>query len=509
MSNKVVLLNLSGYGISYSNKNNPINSAYKPNLDYLFASYPYSNLVCYGKPIGLNSFQPGNNRYNHLALGLANKPYILSSLINKSIEDNSFYVNDVLASAFKKVRDNFSNLHVICFLTNKSNLSNFNHLVSLIKMAKYYSLSKEQLLFDVVIDDDITMNNLIALYNSLLEIIKSENVGIVNTIIGEKYAFNRDNNFKYTLRYYNLLTRLNGNSIDYFDDYILNQYNLLDMKKGDNNLGDINPAYYNNRSIKLNDDDIILSTIFDGEYVNQILSLLSNPKSVKDLDIDSSLLKKYQVIKFDSLIDKNNKAISCFKRRNYKNNLTNHIRNHKLTQLRISDDFYYSYLNKYFDGISKNEIKDVKRVKIINPYKSGKIIENYYKVDNLIKDRLIEELNKTKYDFTMVSFSSLDLLGHLGNDKLIVQAIENLDKIVKQIYSYCNENDLLLMICSDHSNAEKIIDNSNYTYIEHTSNKVPFCIVSNQFKIKRDGTILDISNYICQALQIDNMEIDS
>lgn len=509
MSNKIVLLNLSGYGISYSNKNNPINSAYKPNLDYLFASYPYSNLSCSGKSVGLNPFQPGNNRYNHLAIGLGDKPYILSSLINKSIEDNSFYVNDVLASSFKKVRDKFSHLHVICLLTNKSNLSNFNHLVSLIKMAKYYSFSKEQLLFDIIVDDDITINNLIALYNSLLSIIKTENVGIINTLIGKKYAFDRNNNFKYTLRYYNLLTGLNGNSIDYFDDYILSQYNLLDMAKGDNNLGDINPAYYNNRSIKLNNDDIVLSTIFDGEYVNQILSLLSNPSCINDLNLDSSLFKKYQVIKFDSLIDKNNKAKPCFKRRNYKNNLTNHIHKYHLTQLRISDDFYYQYLNRYFDGISQDKIDNVKRIKVVNPYKSGEVLDNYYKVDNLIKDRLIEELNKNKFDFTMVSFSSLDLLGHLGNDKLIVQAIENLDKIVQQIYTYCNENDLLLMICSDHSNAEKIIDSSNYTYIEHTNNKVPFCIVSNQFKIKRDGTILDISKYICQVLQIDNMEIDS
>lgn len=507
MSNKVVLLNLSGYGISYSNKNNPINSAYKPNLDYLFASYPYTNLSCSGKDIGLNAFQPGNNRYNHLAIGLANKPYILSSLINKSIEDNSFYVNPVLSTSFKKVRDDFSHLHVICLLTNKSYLCNFNHLVSLIKMAKYYSFSKEQLLFDVIVDDDITMNNLIAVYNSFLEVIKNEGVGIINTIIGKKYALDRNRNFKYTLRYYNLLTSLNGNSIDYFDDYILKQYNLLNIQKGDNNLGDINPAYYNNRSIKLESNDIILSTIFDGEYVNEILSLLSNPSCINDLDLDMNMFKPYQVIKFDSLIDSNNKAVSCFERRNYKNNLTSHIGKNKLSQLRISDDFYYPFLNKYFDGIQPNKFKNVNRIEVINPYK-GNLAENYYKVDNLIKDKLIEELNKYKYDFTMVSFSSLDLLGHLGNDKLIVQAVENLDKIVKQIYSYCNENNLLLMICSDHSNAEKIIDNTNYTQIEHTNNKVPFCIVSKDYKIEKNGTILDIANYICKALEIEDMEIE-
>ncbi len=499
MRNKVVLLNLSGYGISYSNKNNPINYAYKPNLDYLFSNFPYANLISYGKEIGLNPFQMGNNRYNHLAISYNQKPYILSSYISKLIEDNSFYVNKVLADSFKKISDNFSKMHVICLLTSKNNLCNFNHLVSLIKMAKYYSLSKEQLLFDVILDDDVSLNSATAVYNSFTEILKSENFGKINTIIGRKYALDRNNNLKYSLRYYNLLVNLSGNQIDYFDDYILSQMNYLKDKNKRISLSNLYPAYFNNSSSSLKDNDIVLSTIFDGEYVSQILTLLSNPSSIKSEEFDYSELKSYKVIKFDTLED-NSKATFCFDKKEYSANLTQILHQNNLTQLRISDDFYYDYLNYYFDGMTNLDYQDVKRIKVeVCKNKNNTIVENLYKTDCKIKDRLIEELNEFKYDFSMVSFSSLDLLGHSNQGELIVQAVENLDKIVGEIYSYCLENNLILIVCSDHSIAEK---NTKIGKNEHTISKVPFCLASKCYKIDKGGAITDIASYIYKIFQI-------
>lgn len=501
MDKKVVLLNLSGFGISYSNKNNPINYAYKPNLDYLFSSFPYTNLISYGKEIGLNSFQMGNNRYNHLAISYNQKPYILSSYISKSIEDNSFYVNKVLADSFKKVSYNFSKMHVICILTSKNNLCNFNHLVSLIKMAKYYSLSKEQLLFDVILDDAVSLNNAIAVYNSFNEILKSENFGRINTLIGSKYALDRNLNLKYSLRYYNLLVNLNGNQIDYFDDYILSQFNYLENKKIKLSLSNLYPAYFNNISCPLKEDDVVLSTIFEGDYVSQILTLLSNPSYFNNQEFNYGELKKYEVIKFDTLKDNSNSTF-CFQNREFSNNLTKVLHENNVTQLRISDDFYYDYLNYYFDGMDNLNFDDVKRIKIsANKYKKEDFIKNFYKVDNQIKDKLIEELDNFKYDFSMVSFSSLDLLGHLNNGELIIKAVENLDKIVGEVYSYCRKNNMILIVTSDHSIAEK---NTQLNKYEHTISKVPFCLTSKCYRINKGGSIIDIADYIYEIFNIES-----
>ena len=71
MNNKkpTMLLIMDGYGINESTHGNAIAQANKPELDAIFARYPWTRLDASGKAVGLPEGQMGNSEVGHLNIG--------------------------------------------------------------------------------------------------------------------------------------------------------------------------------------------------------------------------------------------------------------------------------------------------------------------------------------------------------------------------------------------------------------------------------------------------------
>ena len=71
-------------------------------------------------------------------------------------------------------------------------------------------------------------------------------------------------------------------------------------------------------------------------------------------------------------------------------------------------------------------------------------------------------------------------VGHTGNYEAAVKAISETDKAVKTIYEACEEAGYILLVTSDHGNAEQMINpDTGNPHTAHTTNPVPFIMTAD------------------------------
>ena len=89
ISKKVLLVILDGFGINAKDMNNAVIHANTPNLDDLFANYPYTTINASGEFVGLPKGIMGNSEVGHLNIG-AGRPVRQDLVrINEVIEKNT------------------------------------------------------------------------------------------------------------------------------------------------------------------------------------------------------------------------------------------------------------------------------------------------------------------------------------------------------------------------------------------------------------------------------------
>ena len=109
-------------------------------------------------------------------------------------------------------------------------------------------------------------------------------------------------------------------------------------------------------------------------------------------------------------------------------------------------------------------------------------------------DKLVDAINSRQYDVIIVNFANPDMVGHTGNLDAAIKAIEKVDECVGRAVNAVISNDDDMFICADHGNAEKLLDEDGNPFTAHTTNDVPFILVSNnnKLRLKEDGKLCDI-----------------
>jgi len=94
-----------------------------------------------------------------------------------------------------------------------------------------------------------------------------------------------------------------------------------------------------------------------------------------------------------------------------------------------------------------------------------------------------------------MNYANADMVGHSGKMAPTVLAVEAVDAGLGQIYAALQRAGGTWMITADHGNAEMMIDpvtKGPHTY--HTTNSVPFILVSDsRVMLRSGGALQDIS----------------
>ena len=141
MKRPVVFVVMDGIGLSENKFGNAVTAAYKPTLDKLMSTVPYTKIQAHGVAVGLPSDEDmGNSEVGHNAIGCGQIYAQGAKLVNNSIETGDIFTSETWNKATAQAKN--STMHFIGLLSDGNVHSHINHLIAMVKQAKKDGVKK-------------------------------------------------------------------------------------------------------------------------------------------------------------------------------------------------------------------------------------------------------------------------------------------------------------------------------------------------------------------------------
>ena len=117
------------------------------------------------------------------------------------------------------------------------------------------------------------------------------------------------------------------------------------------------------------------------------------------------------------------------------------------------------------------------------------------------------KLKDFQYSLVVVNFANPDMLGHTGNIGPAIKACEVVDECIGKIANFILAYGGVLIITSDHGNAEEMVNlHSGEIDTEHSNNPVPFIVVSKELlgngATLQSGILADVAPTILNMMRL-------
>lgn len=483
----IVLVILDGLGMRKENHGNAVKQANMPVFNYLWKTYPRSFLTASGEAVGLPADQVGNSEVGHINIGAGRVVEQPLQIINETLKSQQISNNQDFISVCEHVKSHNSKLHILGLLSDGGVHSHINQILGLIDSVKKQGISK--LYIHPFLDGRDTRPKIAVTFLKQLEAkLKKTKIGNIATISGRYYAMDRDRKWERTKRVYDALIWGKGESALTTKEVIASNYNRGIYDEF------VIPAILDNNGL-IEDNDGLIMANFRTDRSAQLL------KAINGEEFTSFKTKKLKNLKIISLMTINQlpniKAI--FKPTKLKNKFGEYIANLGYKQLRIAETEKYAHVTYFFDGLEKLKLKGCEQILIKSPLVDTYDLKPEMSAKEITKE-LLNQLNQNKYDVIIVNYANPDMVGHTGNLKATILALETVDKCLERIYHKIKESNGLLIVTADHGNAECLLDSHNQVITAHTNNKVPFIICNTKFKV-RNGKLGDIAPTILSIMK--------
>ena len=172
-----------------------------------------------------------------------------------------------------------------------------------------------------------------------------------------------------------------------------------------------------------------------------------------------------------------------------------------LSQLRIAETEKYNHVTYFMDAERTIDFPGEEKVLIDSPAVATFDMKPEMSAPKITRT-LLPRLKK--FDVVMMNFANGDMVGHTGNERATVQAMECLDEQLAQIVPAVLKLGGQMLIIADHGNAEKMWDDrAKAPWTAHTNNKVRAIMVSRpKYKKIQNGGLADVAPTILKLLGI-------
>ena len=120
-----------------------------------------------------------------------------------------------------------------------------------------------------------------------------------------------------------------------------------------------------------------------------------------------------------------------------------------------------------------------------------------------VTSNIVKELDKGTTDFICLNFANPDMVGHTGDYKAIMKAVEVVDTCAQKVVETGLKNDYAFLIIADHGNADFAINSDGTPNTAHSTNLVPCFALNTGFKIIENGKLADVAPTILNIMGVD------
>lgn len=491
------LIILDGWGINPETKGNAVALADTPFLDSLLETFPHSTLGCHGNAVGLPDNTMGNSEVGHMNIGAGRKVMQDLVRINTAIEDRSFFKNEVLLSLMEKIKAENACLHLMGLLSDGGVHSHISHLYALIDMAETAGV-RHTFIHAITDGRDTPPRSGIGYITQLQAYLETKSRASIASICGRYWAMDRDTRWDRVQKAYQLFTRGRGFSEKDPETAVKNAYSRNETDEF------ISPVIIDSGEPGnfLKDKDGVVFFNFRADRAKQITTALtSNDFSAFERDLVPQLCEFVCFTQYDESYD----LPVAYGPEHLSNILGEILSNNGLTQLRIAETEKYAHVTYFFNGGDETVFHNEERLLIPSP----RDVATYDKKPEMsarkVAETAVEKIKTHAFDFLVLNFANMDMVGHTGILEAAITACETVDECVKKVVEQIWETNGWAVITADHGNAEMMLQKDGSPHTAHTLNPVRFILAGKQF-IKtplKDGILGDIAPTVLALLDIE------
>jgi len=492
-----ILLIIDGYGLGGETRGNAIAAAKTPNLDKLFSDYPWAEGHASGLDVGLPDAQMGNSEVGHTNIGAGRIVYQDLTRITKSIKDGDFFENKALLAAIDNCKKHSSALHIWGLTSDGGVHSHTDHLFALLDLAKKHDLDKVYV--HCIFDGRDTgpksgITYLAQLQDKLAEVGNAK----IATVHGRYYFMDRDNRWERVEKAYKALVESEGE--------ISNCPMIYLQKSYEQDITDefVLPCVITENgapTATVSENDSVIFYNFRPDRAREITRTFVDPAFDGFSRVKGLFPLSYVCF---TEYDKSMPSVSvAFPPQSLKSTLGEYISELGMKQLRIAETEKYAHVTFFFNGGVETAYDGEDRILVPSPK-----IATYDLAPEMsakeVTDELIERVKSKAYDLIIANYANPDMVGHTGDFEATVRSVEFVDSCIGRLMEAILESGASMLLCADHGNPDKMLDENGEPFTAHTTNPVPISIINypSAKAVKQGGKLCDIAPTVLEMLEI-------
>ena len=472
--NRAMLVILDGFGTNPSKMNNAVLQANTPRLDEYFAQYAHTVLEASGEAVGLPPGQMGNSEVGHMTIGCGSIVRQDLIRINDAIADGSFFEMSPLLRAIDKAKNKQGYIHLIGLISDGGVHSHIDHVIALIKLCHEQNVKP---LVHVITDGRDTAPKSAEKYILQVEEALQKKDGAIITVMGRYYAMDRDRRWRRTIIAWESLIHLKG-------------------EKANNAREAIAKAYARGET-----DEFILPTILNGAQpmTGESEVIFLNFRNDRPRQLSKAIAKEgfrsfdrgaeYVPVKLTMMTKYSKEYLGpvVFPPRKPETNLAEIISRHGLNQFHCAETEKYPHVTYFLNGGQEDAYEGEDRVMVPSPKVRTYDLQPEMSAEE-VADEVIKALNNEAYAFIVTNFANGDMVGHTAIEGAVITALEALDTQVGRILDAAIENNVSVLVTSDHGNCDEMIDPiTKEPHTQHTTYPVPCIVIDKEFRALMNG----------------------
>lgn len=498
MSKKALLVICDGWGLGDHSKADVIYNTPTPYWDSLLKNYPVSQLQASGENVGLPDGQMGNSEVGHLNIGAGRIVYQDLVKINRACRDNSILENPEIKRAYSYAKENNKQIHLMGLVSDGGVHSSLDHLLKLTDIAKTYGVEKTYV--HCFMDGRDTDPKSGKGFIETLEKHLATTGGKIASIIGRYYAMDRDKRWERVKEAYDLLVNGKGTPAS---DMVAAMQDSYDAGVTDEF---IKPVVHveNGKPISVVEEgDVVIFFNYRNDRAKELTAVLTQQ------DMPEAGMHTIPGLQYFCMTpyDANFKGVHIlFDKDNVNNTLGEYIAFKGLKQLHIAETEKYAHVTFFFNGGREAPYEGEDRILIPSPKVATYDLKPEMSAYE-VKEALVAEINKQKFDFIVVNYANGDMVGHTGVYEAIEKAVVAVDACLQDTVEAAKANGYEIIIIADHGNADNAVNKDGTPNTAHSLNPVPCVYVSeNKDAQVADGILADVAPTILKIIGLPQPE---
>jgi len=494
----LVLLILDGFGHSDSPEHNAILSAKTPILDGIRQQQPNTLIHTSGMAVGLPEGQMGNSEVGHMTLGAGRVVYQNFTRINKAIEDGDFFTNDVYLAAIDKAVAAGKAVHIMGLLSPGGVHSHEAHINAVIELAAQRG-AKEVYVHASLDGRDVPPRSAEPSLATTEKKLAELGVGRIASICGRFFGLDRDNRWDRVQQAFDLMTI---GKAEYTAASAVDGLTAAYTRGEDDEFVKATVIAAEGQSpATVNDGDALLFMNFRPDRARQITRAFVNA------DFDGfargktpQLADFVMTTEYAGDID-----TSCaFPPMELVNSFGDVMAKAGKQQLRIAETEKYAHVTFFFSGGQEDLYSGEDRILVPSPDVETYDLQPEMSAPELT-EKLIAAIESGKYDAIICNYANCDQVGHTGNFKAAVEAVEAVDSCMGEVFTALEKSGGEAFVTADHGNVETMFDEVNgQKHTQHTILPVPFMYVGQrQLSLKDGGSLADVAPTLLALLDVE------